>query len=250
MTDQTPLDRFRQALTGASRALAEQPEVEVAWTADTPAQAGRNFRVPLPGRSLPEQQAREARGFADSFALKLRHHSEGMHAKAAPPEPIARACYDAIEQARYEALGATEMGGVRGNLSAAVEQRLGGDPILRAATGEEVPLPTALSLLLREALTGEAVPERAAKGVDLVRGWIEEKAGGDIAALAGKLDDQRAFQSLSLDLLRHLELTLPEPSDPADSEAGDDQDGEDQPEDGGEVEDTGAAEPQSSEALA
>ena len=250
MTDQTPLDRFRQALTGASRALAEQPEVEVAWTADTPAQTGRNFRVPLPGRSLPEQQAREARGFADSFALKLRHHSEGMHAKAAPPEPIARACYDAIEQARYEALGATEMGGVRGNLSAAVEQRLAGDPILRAVTGEEVPLPTALSLLLREALTGEAVPERAAKGVDLVRGWIEEKAGGDIAALAGKLDDQRAFQSLSLDLLRHLELTLPEPSDPADSEAGDDQDGEDQPEDGGEDEDTGAAEPQTSEARA
>jgi cobaltochelatase CobT len=250
VTEQTPLDRFRQALTGAARALSHEAEIEVAWTADTPAQSGRNFRVPLPSRALPEQQAREARGFADSFALKLRHHSEALHARQAPPEPIARACYDAIEQARYEALGASAMGGVRGNLTAALEQRLAGDPILRAATGEDVPLPTALSLLMREALTGEAVPERAAKGVDLVRGWIEDKAGGDIADFADKLHDQRAFQSLSLDLLRHLELTLPEPADPADSEAGDDQDGEEQPEEGGDDEDAGSNEPQSSEMAA
>ena len=59
-------------------------EVEVAWTADTPAQSGRNFRVPLPGRALPEQQAREARGHADSFALKLRHHDQAIHQKRRP----------------------------------------------------------------------------------------------------------------------------------------------------------------------
>lgn len=250
MTEQTPLDRFRQALTGAARALAQEAEVEVAWTADTPAQAGRNFRVPLPGRSLPDQQAREARGHADSFALKLRHHSEAVHAKGAPPEPIARACYDAIEQARYEALGAGEMGGVRANLAAAVDQRTAGDPIVRASSAGEVPLPTALSLLLREALTGAAVPERARAGVDMVRGWIEAQAGGDIAALTGKLEDQRAFQALSLDLLRHLDLTKPEPGDPADSDDGDEEDGEQpQDEDSGE-EDAGSSEPQSSEMAA
>ena len=250
MTEQTPLDRFRQALTGASRALAHEAEVEVAWTADTPAQNGRNFRVPLPGRALPEQQAREARGFADSFALKLRHHSEAIHAKGAPPEPIARACYDAIELARYEALGATEMGGVRANLTAAVEQRTAADPIVRADSVGEVPLPTALSLLLREALTGEAVPDRARRGVDLVRGWIEQKAGGDIAGLADRLGDQRAFQSLSLELLRRLELTLPESSDPSDAEDGDEDEGEHPQDEGGDDEDVGASEPQSSEMAA
>ena len=250
MTEQTPLDRFRQALTGTARALAHEAEVEVAWTADTPAQSGRNFRVPLPGRALPEQQAREARGFADSFALRLRHHNEGLHARQAPPEPIARACYDAIEQARYEALGASRMGGVRGNLAAAVEQRTAADPIARAQIAEDVPLPTALSLLLREALTGAAVPERARPGVELVRGWIEGKAGGDIAGLAGKLDDQRAFQALSLDLLRHLDLTTPEPTDESEGEEGDDEDGEHPQDEGGEDEDVGSNEPQTSETAA
>ena len=53
MTEQTPLDRFKQALTGTARALAREEEVEVAWSADSPSQAGKNFRVPLPGRTLP-----------------------------------------------------------------------------------------------------------------------------------------------------------------------------------------------------
>jgi cobaltochelatase CobT len=247
VSEQTPLDRFRQALTGASRALAHEAEVEVAWTADVPVASGRNFRVPLPGRNLPEQQAREARGHADSFALKLRHHSEAVHARGAPPEPIARACYDAIEQARYEAIGATRMGGVRGNLDAAIEQRTAADPIARAGKAEDVPLPTALSLLLREALTGAAVPERAREGVEFVRQWIEDKAGGDIAGLAAKLDDQRAFQSLSLDILRHLDLTRPEPTDEADGEDGDEDEGEHPQDETGEDEDQGSAEPQSAE---
>mgnify|MGYP003636769966 CR=1 FL=1 len=172
MSEQTPLDRFKQALTGASRALAHEAEVEVAWSADAPTQSGKNFRVPLPGRNLPREQAIEARGFADSFALRLRHHSEALHGKGAPPEPIARACYDAIEQVRYEAIGATRYAGIRGNLDAAVEMRTASDPIVRAETAGDVPLPTALSLMLREALTGEAVPERARAAVDLAPTWM------------------------------------------------------------------------------
>ena len=151
MADRTPLENFKQVLTGTARALAHEPEVEVAWSADNPAQAGKNFRVPLPGRNLPPDQATEARGFADSFALKLRHHNEGLHTKGAPPEPIARACYDAIEQVRYEAIGSTRYAGIKSNLNSAVNLRTASDAIVRAEQASEVPLPTALSLMLREA---------------------------------------------------------------------------------------------------
>ena len=220
MTDQTPLDRFKQALTSASRALANEPEVEVAWSADAPAQSGKNFRVPLPGRNLPRDQAIEARGFADSFALKLRHHNEALHNKGAPPEPIARACYDAVEQVRYEAIGSTRYAGIRDNLNSAVKLRTASDPIVRADEAKDVPLPTALSLMLREALTGEAVPERARAGGDLVREDILAKIGTDMDGLADVLDDQRAFQNLTLDILRDLDLTLPESPEPTDAEDG------------------------------
>ena len=249
MTEQTPLDRFKQALTGASRALAHEAEVEVAWSADSPAQAGKNFRVPLPGRNLPREQAIEARGFADSFALRLRHHDEGLHGKGAPPEPIARACYDAIEQVRYEAIGATRYAGIRDNLNSAVAMRTATDPIVRADEAKDVPLPSALSLMLREALTGEPVPERARKAVDLVREDILAKIGTDMDGLVDVLDDQRAFQDLTLDILRDLDLTLPDTPEPTDAEDGEDEEGE-SPEDQDDTdeEDEGAAEPQASDA--
>ena len=89
MSDESPLDRFKSALTGASRAIAHEPELEIAWTADSPVANGKNLRVPMPGRSLPREQAMEARGFADSFALRLRHHDEALHARHAPAEPTA-----------------------------------------------------------------------------------------------------------------------------------------------------------------
>ena len=249
MTEQTPLDRFKQALTGASRALAHEAEVEVAWSADSPAQAGKNFRVPLPGRNLPREQAIEARGFADSFALRLRHHDEGLHGKGAPPEPIARACYDAIEQVRYEAIGATRYAGIRDNLNSAVAMRTATDPIVRADEAKDVPLPSALSLMLREALTGEPVPERARKAIDLVREDILAKIGTDMDGLVDVLDDQRAFQDLTLDILRDLDLTLPDTPEPTDAEDGEDEEGE-SPEDQDDTdeEDEGAAEPQASDA--
>jgi cobaltochelatase CobT len=230
MADETPLDRFRSVLTGASRAISLEPELEVAWTADMAVANGKNLRVPMPGRNLPRDQAMEARGHADSMALRLRHHNESLHAKAAPSEPSARACFDLVEQVRYEALGSKAYAGMRDNLDAALAVRIGGDPIARAVSPDEVPLPVALSLLLREHLTGQPVPEAARKGIDMLRGWIEQRAGTDFDALALSLDDQKAFQALSLDMLQHLELTRSEPME-AEPEEGEDQDGEDDSED-------------------
>ncbi len=246
MTDRTPLDRFKQALTATARAVAREPEVEVAWSADAPSASGTNFRVPLPGRNLPREQASEARGFADSFALRLRHHNAALHARGAPGEPVARACYDAVEQVRFEALGANNFSGMRGNLEAAVELRTATDPITRAQSEGEVPLQTALGLMLREALTGAPIPERARGGVELVREFIEARTGGDFEALALSIDDQKAFQSLALDMLQHLELTRADDDGSSDEDDGDEDDGQDEADDDGENQDDGA-EPQTAE---
>jgi cobaltochelatase CobT len=225
MADESPLDRFKSALTGAARALAHEAEVEVNWTADNASQSGNTFRVPTPSRSLPRAQAMEARGFADSFALKLRHHNEGLHGRHAPAEPMARACYDAVELVRYEALGSKAYAGVRENLDASLLMRTASDPITRAETPDQVPIQSALALLLREHLTGQPVPDAARQGVELLRPFIESRAGTDFDALALSLDDQRAFQSLALDMLQHLELTRAEP--PADQpDESQDQDGD------------------------
>jgi cobaltochelatase CobT len=230
MANQTPLDQFRQVLGGAARAISHEPEVELAFTADAPAQSGKNMRVPMPARGLPPEQVAEARGFADQFALRLRHHDAGLHARGAPGEAVARAVFDAVETARLEALGSRGMAGVAANLDSALTMRMRSDPIARARSREEVPLSTAVQLMVRERLTGRATPESASAGLALVRDWIEEKGGADMDALGLALDDQAAFARLATKLLEDLELIDAEPAPNEDEDGGDDSEGED-PED-------------------
>ncbi|MDP4757953.1 MAG: cobaltochelatase subunit CobT [Sphingorhabdus sp.] len=248
MSHESPLEQFKQVLTGTARALAHEPEVELAFTADAPSQAGKNFKVPMPGRLLPPDQVAEARGFADSFALKLKHHDAARHAALRPSEVIAGAAFDAVENARVEALGSRNMAGIAANLGHALELKLRTDPISRAQAADEVPISTALSLIVRERLTGLPVPAGAAAGVDMLRGWIEENAGSDLDALALALDNQRAFAALTQSMLEHLNLTEGD-IDPSDADEGGD-DAEDSQDQDGDSEDEGEGESGQAEARA
>jgi cobaltochelatase CobT len=236
--EDNPLEAFRQALTGASRAIAREPEVELSFTADAPGASGKAVKVPMPGRTLPAREVAEARGFADAAALKLRHHNAALHARGAPGDDIARAVFDAAEQARVEALGARAMAGVRANLGQAAEMRMRTDPITRARNKAEVPLSTAVGLLVRERLTGEAPPKAALEGLKLVSQWIEDKAGADLDALGLAIDDQAAFAALATKVLQDLELVEAETDAESDPDGDLDADGDkqDQGEDGDEQE--------------
>ena len=248
MSNESPLEQFKLVLTGTARALAHEPEVELAFTADAPSQAGKNFKVPMPGRLLPPDQVAEARGFADSFALKLKHHDPARHAALRPSEVIAGAAFDAVENARVEALGSRNMAGIATNLGHALELKMRTDPIARAQAPDEVPISTALSLIVRERLTGSPVPSAAAAGVDMLRGWIEENAGSDLDALALALDDQNAFAKLTQSMLEHLNLTEGD-IDPSDADDGGD-DAEDAQDQDGDSDDDGEGEAGQAEARA
>jgi cobaltochelatase CobT len=248
MANESPLEQFKQVLTGTARALAHEPEIELAFTADAPTQAGKNFKVPMPGRLLPPEQVAEARGFADSFSLKIKHHNAARHAALRPSEVIAGAAFDAVENARVEALGSRNMAGIAANLGHALELKLRTDPISRAQSADEVPISTALSLIVRERLTGAPIPDAAVAGVDMLRGWIEEKAGSDLDALALALDDQGAFAALTQSMLEHLNLTEGD-VDPSDADEGGD-DAEDSQDHDGDSDDDGEGEAGQAEARA
>jgi cobaltochelatase CobT len=206
MTASSPLDDFKAALSSVARAVTRDVEVEVGFTADAPAQIGKAIKVPTPSRTLPADQVAEARGFADSYALRMKHHSEKLHAAARPAEPLAAAAFDAMERARIEALGARHMDGMRANMSASLAMRMRSDPISRAQGRDDVPMSSALELMLREALTGDAAPQGTETGLSLVREWIAKEAGGDLTALSMLLDDQAAFAETAKLALRHLDL--------------------------------------------
>jgi cobaltochelatase CobT len=221
------IDLFRRALAGAARALARDPEVEVVFASDVAPASGKTARVPSPGAGLEARLVAEARGAADSAALRLRHHDARLHSRLAPMDVEARAVFEALETARYEALGARAMGGVRENLRNLTEARVRSDAIVRARDAEEVPLSTAIGLLARQRLTGEPPPPAAAAGLELVAPWIEGKAAAELDALALTLDDQAAFAKLSRRLLEDLDLAAAEePLDEEAEEGGEEAEGE------------------------
>jgi cobaltochelatase CobT len=221
------IDLFRRALAGATRAIAKDAEAEIVFASDMTPASGKTARVPSPGPGLEPRLVAEARGAADSAALRLRYHDARLHARTAPIDSEARAVFDALETARVEALGGRAMGGVRENLAQLTEVRVRSDAIVRARTAEEVPLSTAVALIARERLTGQAPPQAAAAGLKLIAPWIEEKAAPELDALALTLDDQAAFAKLSRRLLQDLDLAAAEePAEEPPEEAGDDSEGE------------------------
>jgi cobaltochelatase CobT len=225
LTRLAPLDRFRQALAGATRAIARDAEVDVIFGSEGAAPSGKTARVASPGASLEPRLVAEARGGADALALKLRHHDAKLHESRAPrggEDNDARAVFDALEGARVEALGARAMDGVRSNLSSLADARLRTDAITRARSAAEVPLATAVGLIARQRLTGEAPPAAAHAALAMIAPWIEAQAGAQLDGLGLTIDDQSAYATLARQLLEDLELAA------ADDRA------EEKPEEGGE----------------
>ena len=213
---------FKQALASCTRALARQPGLEVAFSADKPSlvstSEGSKARLSEPPRKPNPREAAIVRGLADSFALRLACHSDALHRRLAPQSPPARALFDAVEQARVEAIGSRRMEGVASNITAMLDDRYHRSPFAEARTRDEAPLEDAAAMLVRERLTGLAPPRGAARVVELWRPFIEEKAGADLDRLGDALLDQRAYARLVRKLLSSLGLASDADADPEESD--------------------------------
>lgn len=108
---------FKRAITACVRAISGDHEMEVAFSHDRPALSANRARLPdLPKRPTAHDIA-VTRGLGDSMALRQARHNPRIHAALAPEGKQARAIFDAVEQARVEAIGARAMAGVADNLS-------------------------------------------------------------------------------------------------------------------------------------
>jgi len=201
-----PADPFKAAVTSALRALARNGEIEVSFGADRPNPSAPVARLPLPSRDLPAEETAQIRGFADAFALRRRYHDAKIHATHRPKGALATAVYDAIEQARVEAIGARHLKGCSENLNAALEKRLEIEALRPAEDAEIRNLASVVELMVRERLTNSPPPEKARAAVDQLRDWIDSKAGVDLDALDANLDDQEAFSRIARSIVADLDL--------------------------------------------
>jgi cobaltochelatase CobT len=214
---ESAIDPFKRAVSGCMRAIAAKPDLEVTFASDRPTLSGTRARLPEPPRKMTANDVAVTRGLGDSMALRLACHDANVHRARLPEGRNARAVFDAVEQARVEALGALRMSGVGENLAAMLEDRYHRGNYHEVSDRADAPLEDAVALIVRERLTGMAPPQSGQKVVDLWREWIEERAGEDFARLARSVDDQVAFADAVRDLIASLDM-----GDELGSETGDD----------------------------
>jgi cobaltochelatase CobT len=203
---EAPTEPFKRAVTSCLRAIARAPELEVSFAAERPGLAPGKARLPEPARKMTRRDAAIVRGHADSIALKLACHDPKVHRKLMPGNPQARGVFEAVEQARIEAIGARRMSGVAKNLTAMLDDHFHRGKYDEITDRADAPLSDALAMLVRERLTGLAPPAAAKKMVDLWRSTLEDKIGSRLDQLARVTEDQARFGDLVHDLLSALDL--------------------------------------------
>ena len=217
---ESPTEPFKRALTGCVRALARKPDLEVAFAAERPGLLGGKVRLPEPPRKLGKAEAAVVRGHADSIALRLACHDPAMHRRLQPAGQQARAVFEAVEQARVEAIGARRMDGVAQNLTAMLDERFHRGKFDEITDRADAPIEDALALMVRERLTGMSPPPAAKRLVDLWRPLIEDRAGSDLDRLENLVEDQRQFSDVVHDLLDALEMGEDRSHDSEDEDEG------------------------------
>ena len=224
---------FKSAVGATLRTIAAKPDIEVAFTSDRPILTKDKARIANLPRLPTSRDIAIARGQADAMAMRLAAHDEAVHRRRAPADPQARAAFDALEQARVEALGCRRLPGMRENLGQALDDRLFRANLGHVNEKDDAPLAEALGVMLRQRLGGIEVPESGQNLVDLWREDIEGRCEQSLDALSEAVADQTAFSRAARQLLHDLELLSD--ADLGDFDNDDEEQGDDQAEDNAET---------------
>ena len=222
MTEAAP-PPLRRAIAAATAALSGRAGVVVTHSETEVARVSRG-EILLPMEPGLGDDLGHARGTADSAAFRMRHHDESVRFAGAPSSGEASTVFEGCEQARTDSLGALRFPGAAANLDRRVECEVRAQGFDRARDRERVPIGWTLRLLIQERAVGRPLPSSARRAVNLWRPFIEERAGGSLAAAVRAVGDQAAFGRASLRLISDLGLADQAEEGPLPPSVGEDSD--------------------------
>lgn len=222
------VEELRRTTSAALRALSGVPELEAVFAANARGKIGKDVYLPSPGLELEADNVALMRGQADKEAVKLRYHNETLHRERSPSDPAARAIYDALEQARFEAAGAVRYEGVGDNLQAALADECRRKNLVVAQSQDDVAMSEALRLMAYEAMTGRALPDQAQPAIDVWKDQLPDHLTQRFDELKEAVYQQSDYQRVINEILTDLSFDVDDPGefDPDDLQE-DQQDAED-----------------------
>lgn len=221
---------FKNATAATLRAMAEKKHMGVTFSAaetpdyQTPPNE-ENTRLPLPPAHMDKTALAVLRGTADAKALRLKHHDRKLHLNNAPRDLTASAMFEAMEQARYEAVGMNRMEGVKQNLGKVMGEKFRRLGYEKLQGREDANMADAIHALARMTLTDEKPPKNAQVLIDLWKPYVTDKLGANgLEKLIPLLHDQKAYAKASRDILNRLNMDAHDGAGEDESEDGQQED--------------------------
>lgn len=230
MTKENPAELWKRVTASTLRSMGHAKDLEVNYGQSAPGLTSDAAHMPAPQANMSPEAMARFRGMSDALALRLRHHDADTHRENMPSGADARRVYEAVEQVRCESIGTQRLSGAGDNLHALLEERCRAKGYNGVKERDDALLPEVVGLMVRESLSGRALPESAKEFVELYRADIEEKISGDLDDLIKAASDQAEFSQAVNRMLESLDMVTDDPSD--DSSDEDDKSDSDDSEDG------------------
>ena len=187
---------IKEAVAAATRALAEEPDLEVNF-------GGISF---LPNPPTHKDELPSFRGKADSAACAKRYRKEKISVDAGTPK--LNALLANLEDVRVEVLGSKKYPGVATNLKAKFDEKCRESQFLEE---KEDVLEIALEAWFRNILLDEKLSSDSTKSLKPWKKELRDKGLKFKNALEQALDDQIKFSEVTRELLHVLEVGDMEP---------------------------------------
>ncbi len=197
---------IKRVTAAAVRAVGHRNDIGVTYAPGVADIRGDRVRLPSPSAHMAPAELAHLRGAADALALLLRYHDARLHQRRAPAGRQARDMFDAVERARVQALGSRRLAGVGVNLGALLEQTCQARGYAAVSGRDPAFMVDAVSLLVRERLTGQPSPKMAASMVDPWRSLLNDRCGLQMRKLVEALSDQKSYAAATAELIHALEL--------------------------------------------
>ena len=203
-----PTEEFKRQIVSTSRAISGDDGLEVVFSNQKQAVKPNQIRVSMPNsRSVKDPQQRQLmRGEADLNAIIHAHHNARLCGQFAPTHPQAAALFHALEEARYESLGARHKAGIADNLDAFLHQNLQNAGVFSQRIPMDDNLPIAMKYLAKQAIAGRTPPEELQP---LLKAWqdkLPKQTLDLLTQLQPFLDDQAEFSRQAVMLLQKINL--------------------------------------------
>ena len=214
-TPESEVAGFRQSTGACARAIAKDASIDISFDEKVEQVEGTVLPEIKDGASVLERM--QTRGRSDAIALHKQYHDARTHARFQPATDTSQRLHSMAEQVRVEVLGSEHFAGIGRNLDAALDARYQNlldamqSPVVQSLTDGQVKQPLmgidhALSLYLREQLTGRTLPPAANQVLSEWREWLDTDVSEKLQLDDFDVHDQEGYAKALKHLLRTLEL--------------------------------------------